>query len=169
MRRFFLIAFLAQSLSMPVFLCARLQVPPGEEDLRDLAQHAPLVFRGKVAEVNLARDQAVGKEGIAIIAVDRWYRGTVTLRGLSRVQIHFMYGPATFSQGHNCVDLVPNSHWLFFAQPGKGAVLELFHDCEGALTISALLATHPAPDFLSDRKSTRLNSSHSSISYAVFC
>src|SRR5690242_21433396 len=36
-------------------------------------------------------------------------------------------------------------------------------------SLLAALTTAPAPAFFADRKSTRLNSSHMSISYAVFC
>src|SRR5260221_1637037 len=38
-----------------------------------------------------------------------------------------------------------------------------------ALERSRQLAQHGGADFLGDRKSTRLNSSHTVISYAVFC
>src|SRR2546427_12251335 len=43
--------------------------------------------------------------------------------------------------------------------------------CGGAATVSGVLAGPDAGGYVSaaDRKSTRLNSSHSQISYAVFC
>src|SRR5690348_17920587 len=50
-------------------------------------------------------------------------------------------------------------------------VLEVVADVERREDVvedSELAVRHPAPD-LEDRKSTRLNSSHPSISYAVFC
>src|SRR3712207_7468502 len=37
------------------------------------------------------------------------------------------------------------------------------------LPLCAARAQQPAPDTVGDRKSTRLNSSHANISYAVFC
>src|SRR5437773_5022593 len=40
--------------------------------------------------------------------------------------------------------------------------------CEGFLGLAALLTRH-GPVYSKDRKSTRLNSSHITISYAVFC
>src|SRR5438445_5314423 len=47
-------------------------------------------------------------------------------------------------------------------------------ECEGLTSVTALLAeiqdgTLDLVAFLEDRKSTRLNSSHANISYAVFC
>src|SRR5206468_8962495 len=47
----------------------------------------------------------------------------------------------------------------------------LFRSCRlwQSLRQSARLRNLGCPDFLQDRKSTRLNSSHDQISYAVFC
>src|SRR3712207_7590083 len=43
-------------------------------------------------------------------------------------------------------------------------------DCPAALLVLlALVREHPATSRHTDRKSTRLNSSHANISYAVFC
>ena len=149
MRRCLLITILIAWFWVPSLLYARLRVPPGGEDVRDLAQHAPLVFRGKVLQLSLTKDQPENKEGIAVIGVDRWYRGSVRLRYSSRVRIRFTYSAVGSFEGHNCVDLVLASHWIFFAQAHDPAVLELFHDCEGALAVSALLALQPSDDFLS--------------------
>src|SRR5688500_19359413 len=44
----------------------------------------------------------------------------------------------------------------------------LAHLCDDALDLALLLTTY-CPGALQDRKSTRLNSSHLVISYAVFC
>src|SRR5690242_14539563 len=63
------------------------------------------------------------------------------------------------------------------AVPGKGSNLPLYvlgSSMFGATLAAALglpyaFASHFAPQLLEDRKSTRLNSSHMSISYAVFC
>src|SRR5438309_5841231 len=53
---------------------------------------------------------------------------------------------------------------------GKVVVLGLFHICEPCLIQGTeLQKVHEAFQGKKDRKSTRLNSSHSSISYAVFC
>src|SRR5688572_32097452 len=51
-------------------------------------------------------------------------------------------------------ELVWSSHWL----PQMLAIIIIF-----------LLVVVPGPRLSADRKSTRLNSSHSQISYAVFC
>src|SRR5207245_5754009 len=37
------------------------------------------------------------------------------------------------------------------------------------IAVDSVLGSRPLPGLLEDRKSTRLNSSHGSISYAVFC
>src|SRR5690606_34820189 len=62
---------------------------------------------------------------------------------------------------------------LFVAQLGQGTLqrlqgaahIGLEHDVEGLLLVLA----HVLEQVLQDRKSTRLNSSHVKISYAVFC
>ena len=144
----FSIAILVLWLSTPLLLCARIPVPPGDEDVRGLAQHAPLVFRGQVVQLSLAKAESENKEGTAAIAVDRWYRGGGR-RHSSRVQLHFVYSPVGFFDGHNCVNLVVDSHWIFFARAGNASVLELFHDCEGALAVSSLFATQQSGDVLS--------------------
>src|SRR5258707_2108914 len=44
------------------------------------------------------------------------------------------------------------------------------HDCELGITCQRAIAEDlNVPQFIRDRKSTRLNSSHANISYAVFC
>src|SRR3712207_8296876 len=48
-------------------------------------------------------------------------------------------------------------------QYGLGSVVALFHD------VLIVLSCYTIFDGLLDRKSTRLNSSHANISYAVFC
>src|SRR3990167_88789 len=53
---------------------------------------------------------------------------------------------------------------LPFGLPEKELLDELFHNFTSMKCVSEGLA-----DKLTDRKSTRLNSSHSQISYAVFC
>src|SRR5215470_12825119 len=60
----FSIAILVLWLSTPLLLCARIPVPPGDEDVRGLAQHAPLVFRGQVVQLSLAKAESENKEGI---------------------------------------------------------------------------------------------------------
>src|SRR5687768_18348771 len=69
------------------------------------------------------------------------------------------------------------SHWFSvgqivpWAEAGVGAVAtQSFVDPSyGKLGLDLLRAGKSAPDALRDRKSTRLNSSHGYISYAVFC
>jgi len=79
---------------------------------------------------------------------NRWYRVGARHHS-SRVQLHFAYGPVGFFDGHNCVDLVLDSFWIFFAQPHDATGLELFDDCEGALAISPLHAPQISADALS--------------------
>src|SRR5690625_3297813 len=52
-------------------------------------------------------------------------------------------------------------------EAGKYTVIAAFTGCGPEEVLSAVLTIIPAP--LTDRKSTRLNSSHVAISYAVFC
>src|SRR5690349_23151146 len=55
-----------------------------------------------------------------------------------------------------------------FRSPGEGEAGLLLVGADLRVAGPALLA-HPAPEHERDRKSTRLNSSHVEISYAVFC
>src|SRR5258707_7960317 len=62
----------------------------------------------------------------------------------------------------------------FFANPGPHTVTLTVTDpatCNVTNTTSVTinLLSKPSGDFTGDRKSTRLNSSHANISYAVFC
>src|SRR5699024_11736491 len=64
--------------------------------------------------------------------------------------------------------------WVFGSAPKAALLLEKILDAVDSctcvskpMTISQSMIT--APVFVEDRKSTRLNSSHVSISYAVFC
>jgi hypothetical protein len=129
-------------------LWARIPVSPGDEDIRNLADDATLVFRGQVVQLHLTKSEPGNKEGIAVIAIDRWYRGG-RVPVSSQIGVHFRYDSNQFFQGHDCVDLVLDSHWIFFAQPHDAEVLELVHDCEGALAVSSLLAPQVPDDFLS--------------------
>src|SRR5207244_13371664 len=52
--------------------------------------------------------------------------------------------------------------------PG-GPVLLAERDPDRAAAVASARGRHPAPRAALDRKSTRLNSSHQIISYAVFC
>src|SRR3712207_8793749 len=56
----------------------------------------------------------------------------------------------------------------FYHCMGKYDVVTIYEVPDEA-TASALILTVKAPGHLKDRKSTRLNSSHANISYAVFC
>src|SRR3712207_7046849 len=52
----------------------------------------------------------------------------------------------------------------------RSRTLNLSPDVGGAASVAALgVAAHEAGHAVQDRKSTRLNSSHANISYAVFC
>ena len=102
MRRCFFFTILVLWFTVPLLLYARLRVPPGEEDFRDLARHAPLVFRGQVVQPSLTREEPENKEGIAVIAVDRWYRGDLRLRQSSHVEVHFTYSASEAFSGRLC-------------------------------------------------------------------
>src|SRR3712207_9151211 len=61
---------------------------------------------------------------------------------------------------------------LFRSQGLVGGCIHLATDPRGRVAITGRLGAHldaGPPDPLLDRKSTRLNSSHANISYAVFC
>ena len=146
-RRFRLFVALALCLP-PAFSWGRIRAPLGDEDIPGLAKDAPLVFRGQVTRLALTLNQPRSREGVAFVAVDRWYKGQQSQLDLSGVPIHFAYNSDGFFQGHNCSDLVLDSYWIFFAKPGEEGVLELFHDCEGALSVSSQLAPHATGDFL---------------------
>ena len=143
MRRNFLTVLLI-CVAISTRLSARLPAPPGFEDVRNLAEHAPLVFRGQVEDVLLAKNQAEIKEGVAVIGVDRWYRGS---QAVNSVMVHFVYDAG--SLGHNCVNFEIGTYWIVFAVPGERGVLELSHDCEGALAVSPLLGVEVSTGFLS--------------------
>src|SRR3712207_7944079 len=53
--------------------------------------------------------------------------------------------------------------------PGRGEQLLGYENPFGLEGRTGLLRLHGALELLLDRKSTRLNSSHANISYAVFC
>ena len=132
-------------LSLSIPLSARIPAPPGFEDIRSLAQRAPLVFRGEVGNLNLAKNEAGVKDGVAVIMVDRWYLGSPSRLS---VNVHFVHAPWEIN-GHNCIDFEIGSYWIVFARPSRGEVLELVDDCQGALTVSSLLAPEGSGDFLS--------------------
>jgi hypothetical protein len=79
------------------------------------------------------------------------------------VRLHFVY-EGVVRDGHNCIDFAIGSYWIIFANPGQGGVLELSHDCEGALTVSSLLGPEIATGFFSQMEvdfATGLNDSDS--------
>lgn len=152
MRRHFL-AGLVMCLTVSMALWARIPSPPGFEDVRNLAERAPLVFRGQVIDVKSANKQAYAEdghiyadEGVAVIWVDRWYRGSSSGRS---VNLHFVYNENGAGNGHDCSDLEIGSYWIAFAKPGAGEVLEMFDDCEGALRVSSLLGPKTSGGFIS--------------------
>jgi HEAT repeats len=120
-----------------VKLWARLMLPPSMADVRDLADKAPIVFRGRVAQIisHPYLPDSFGVDSLATIHVDRLYRGSVP----ENLTVHFLYNRAPLAlQGHNCIDFEPDTYWLVFAVEKAGR-LELFDDCGGALAISPLL------------------------------
>ncbi|HEV3384978.1 MAG TPA: hypothetical protein VG097_09180, partial [Gemmata sp.] len=123
-----------------VKLWSRLMQPPSMADVRELAEKAPIVFRGRVAKVSSPEylpHTYVGNS-FATIDVDRLYRGSLR----ENPTIHFVYsGSPTGMNGHDCIDFQPDTYWLVFAVE-KGGRLELSDDCEGALAISPLLGPH---------------------------
>jgi len=152
MRRHFFAGFII-CLTISIPLWARIPAQPGFEDVRNLAELAPLVFRGQVVDVKFANKQAFAEnghvysdEGVAVIWVDRWYRGSSSGRF---VNLHFVYNDTGAGNGHDCSDLEIGSYWIAFAKPGAGEVLEMFDDCEGALRVSSLLGPKTSGSFLS--------------------
>jgi HEAT repeats len=122
-----------------VKLWARLMSPPSMADVQDLAEKAPIVFRGRVAQIfsHAYLPDSFGLDSLATIHVDRLYRGSVP----ENVTFHFIQPSPAFMDGHNCIDFQPDTYWLVFAVEKDGQ-LELFDDCEGALAISPLLGPH---------------------------
>jgi hypothetical protein len=123
-----------------VRLWARLMSPPSRADVRDLAEKAPIVFRGRVAQIisHAYLPDSFGVNSLATIHVDRLYRGAVT----KNPTIQFLYNRAPLGlQDHNCIDFEPDTYWLLFTvmRPRR---LELLDDCEGALAISPFLGSH---------------------------
>jgi hypothetical protein len=146
LRRQFVMSLLICFL-LPVRLSARLPSPPGFEDVRNLAEHSPLVFRGEVGDLILARNEPYMREGVAVISADRWYRGSH--QSINSVKVHFVYSAESSFNGHDCIDFTIGSHWIVFAKPGHGEIFELSHDCQGALIVSSLLGPEVASGFLS--------------------
>jgi hypothetical protein len=122
-----------------VKMWARLMSPPSMADIRALAEKAPIVFRGRVAEISPYpyMPDTQRADAFATIHVDRLYRGS--LRG--NATIHFIRPSPASMDGHNCIDFQADTYWLVFAIEKDGQ-LELFDDCEGALAISPLLGPH---------------------------
>src|SRR2546427_7820869 len=58
---------------------------------------------------------------------------------------------------------------LFRSAPGPTTATNLLPSSEEATEVQLCMGEAVAFQFVPDRKSTRLNSSHSQISYAVFC
>src|SRR2546429_4128641 len=58
---------------------------------------------------------------------------------------------------------------LFRSREAGAAFLGALADADDGVTLALLAAPAEVDDGLQDRKSTRLNSSHGYISYAVFC
>jgi HEAT repeats len=128
--------------SLALFLLAvqplcRLMEPPSMVDVRVLAEKAPLVFRGHVlttTPVTPNIENGTRIESIANIQVDRWYKGV----GPTVALVRFRY-PDIGINGHDCIDFRPDTYWVVFAGSESSGQLEMVDDCEGALTISALL------------------------------
>lgn len=117
-------------------LCARLTLPPSMVDVRELAEKAPLVFRGHVlAVIPLTSNSEPGAGNLyrANVQVDRWYRG----KGPTQETLQFSYG-SFVKDGHDCIDFRPETYWVIFAHEGSEK-LELSDDCTGALTVSPRL------------------------------
>ena len=153
MLRGLLIAVIVLCYSSPALLWGRIRVPPGDEMVRELAQESQFVFRGKVVQLALSKDQPGFKEGVAFVAVDRWYKGNPQQLDVSNLPVRFGYSSGAFGDGHNCSNLTLDSYWIFFAKPGVGDVLELSHDCEGALSVSSLRAPSVSGDLLAQLES----------------
>lgn len=150
MRRIILLLFFLSS----GFLWGRLRAPLGYEDIPGLAKAAPLVFRGKVVEVELTKNDPYFKDGIAIVVADRWYKGRSGNLDLAHLPIHFSYSSGGFRDGHNCSDLTLYTYWIFFAKLSLGGeTLELIHDCEGALAVSSRLGSNLSGDFVANIES----------------
>src|SRR3712207_7417227 len=71
-------------------------------------------------------------------------------------------------EGRDLVGDRASGRWL--AAPGQSTLLfRLDDECQTVVGDGRPIECHPRNGFPVDRKSTRLNSSHANISYAVFC
>jgi HEAT repeat protein len=102
-----------------------------------------MLFRGQVGDVKLTKDEHGVREGVAVISVDRWYRGR---QPANFVKVHFAYQAII---GHDCIDFRTGTYWIIFAKFGHGEIFELADDCVGALAVSALLGPEVSTGFLS--------------------
>jgi hypothetical protein len=112
---------------------ARLILPPFMVDIRELAEKAPVIFRGHVLAVIPPPSDNPATISLATIQVERWYRG----HGPAQQTLQFTYNRIV-SDGHNCIDFQPETYWVIFAHAESGK-LQLSDDCTGALTTSRLL------------------------------
>ena len=135
MRHHFLPVVLV-SILFSVPASARLRSLAGFEDIQDMAARAPFIFRGEVVDFKPADTKTLRKEGLAVVAIDRWYRGSSSN---SFINLHFAYDGG--ADGHNCRNLEIGTYWIVFAKQGANQALEMMDDCDGALRVSALLGS----------------------------
>src|SRR5437867_12339082 len=87
-----------------------------------------------------------------------------------RLSPHFLFKatPPTKIYTLSLHDALPIYHW-FAGAPTKAPPQPGFPATDKPNPSAEYIATDDAMDLARDRKSTRLNSSHRTISYAVFC
>src|SRR5690348_18127511 len=97
------------------------------------------------------------------------YRETVTGRAwLTPEKYAVSYALARITPGTNLLAFCAGTAWELLGWPGAIAGV-LAASVPSAIIVTLLTEGYDAVRANGDRKSTRLNSSHPSISYAVFC
>ncbi len=132
-------------LLFPSSVLARLEPPEGTEDIRYLAESASFVFHARVVSFDSVRKEYGEEDGVATLAVDRWYKGKTQP---ATVRLKFAYaGMSAFRDGHNCVDLHRSTSWLIFANQGPDFFV-FSDDCKGGLPMSSMLSENPKGTWL---------------------
>src|SRR3712207_1472752 len=134
------------------------------EGLFDAARKRPLPFAPRVVGLITGRDSAAERD-VLVTARRRW--------PAVRFAVHHcvVQGPsaaANVMEGLRRLDADPDVEVIVVAR-GGGSVEDLLPFSDEGLVRAIAACRTPVVTAVGDRKSTRLNSSHANISYAVFC
>src|SRR5690606_40531470 len=99
--------------------------------------------------------------------MDAYYRALVSFPTRRSSDLHGADGPGTVTWSYSMVLLVAEG--TLSGLSSDGAAIRLYQTSGGTIIGSTAGSEGAISDSNTDRKSTRLNSSHVKISYAVFC